>query len=123
MVSSREFPSSGPLCSIRWLAMNRSAMSVPQYDASWRNGSINHPRARAITEDFCLTGVGQNADLVLNLALSALSGDTPKRAQHAEELLRLVRHRPVALLLAADRIKDLVEARPPGIGFQSPLSS
>ena len=68
-----------------------------------------HPRARAVTEDFCLTGIGQDANLVLNLALSSLSGDTSTRVHYAEELLRLVRHRPVALLLAADRIKDLVE--------------
>ena len=65
--------------------------------------------ARAVTEDFCLTGIGQDADLVLNVALSTLSGDTPIRVHYAEKLLRLVRHRPVALLLAADRIKDLVE--------------
>jgi uncharacterized protein YjbI with pentapeptide repeats len=68
-----------------------------------------HPRARAVTEDFCLTGIGKNADLVLNLALPTVSGDIVKRMQHAQELLRLVRHRPVALLLTADRIKDLVE--------------
>jgi uncharacterized protein YjbI with pentapeptide repeats len=68
-----------------------------------------NPRARATTASFCLTGVGQNTDPVLNLALSALSGETPSRTQSAQGLLRLIRHRPVALLLAADRIKDLVE--------------
>jgi uncharacterized protein YjbI with pentapeptide repeats/energy-coupling factor transporter ATP-binding protein EcfA2 len=68
-----------------------------------------HHRARAITEDFCLSGIGQNSNLVLNLPLSALAGDMPKRLQSAEVLVRLIRHRPVALLLAADRINDLAE--------------
>jgi uncharacterized protein YjbI with pentapeptide repeats len=81
-----------------------------------------HPRARAITEDFCLAGVGENANLVLNLAVSTLSCDTPNRVQHAAELLRLVRHRPVALLLAADRIKDLVEQGHPAPIFSQRFS-
>ena len=68
-----------------------------------------HPRARVIAEDFCLTGVGQNANPVLNLPLSALSGDMRNLRNRRTELLRLVRHRPVALLLAADRIKDIAE--------------
>ena len=68
-----------------------------------------HGRARAITEDFCLAGISQNSNPVLNLPLSALSGDMPNRSQSAEVLVRLVRHRPVALLLAADRIKDFAE--------------
>jgi uncharacterized protein YjbI with pentapeptide repeats/energy-coupling factor transporter ATP-binding protein EcfA2 len=74
--------------------------------SEWFN---DHPRARAITEAFCLTSIGQNAGRVLNLSHSALLGNTPAGARRAEELLRLIRHRPVALLLAADRIKDLVE--------------
>jgi uncharacterized protein YjbI with pentapeptide repeats/energy-coupling factor transporter ATP-binding protein EcfA2 len=68
-----------------------------------------HPRPRAVTEGFCLVGIDENADLVSNLALSTLSGDAPKRVHYAEEMLHLVRHRPVALLLAADRIKGLIE--------------
>ena len=60
VVSSREFPSSGPSCSIGWHAMNRLPTSVPQYEASWQTWFDKHPRARAVAEDFCLTGVGQN---------------------------------------------------------------
>ena len=68
-----------------------------------------HRHVRAITEDFCLTGIGQNNNPVLNLPLSELSGDMPKRLQHVEAIVRLIRHRPVALVLAANRIKDIAE--------------
>jgi uncharacterized protein YjbI with pentapeptide repeats/energy-coupling factor transporter ATP-binding protein EcfA2 len=68
-----------------------------------------HSHARAITEDFCLAGIGQNSNSVLNLPQTALSGDMPKRSQSAEALVRLIRHRPVGLLLAAARIKDIAE--------------
>ena len=56
-------------------------------------------RTRVIVEDLCLARVGQNTNPVLNLPSN----------QRVENLLRLIRHRPVALLLAADRIKDLAE--------------
>ena len=75
--------------------------------AEWFN---EHHRARAITEDFCLADIGQSSDIVLHLALSSLSGDMPKRAEGAESLARLIRHRPVALLLAADRLKVFAES-------------
>ncbi len=76
-----------------------------------------HPGARSIIENFCLTGVGNNDNPVLNFPLSALSHAMPKPEQHASDLLRLVRHRPVGLLLAADRIKDIAERGAGGIGF------
>ena len=79
-----------------------------------------HPRAQVIAEDFCLTGVGQNDNPALNLPLSRAGWRScPERAT---ELLRLIRHRPVALLLAADRIKDIAERRPGGIGSQPTVS-
>ena len=68
-----------------------------------------HHRAYASVDEFCLAGIGQNSDLVLNLALSSLSGDIQKRSESAEVLARLIRHRPVALMLAADRLKVFAE--------------
>jgi uncharacterized protein YjbI with pentapeptide repeats/energy-coupling factor transporter ATP-binding protein EcfA2 len=65
-----------------------------------------NPRARVVVEDFCLTGVGQYDNLALNLPLTVLAGAMPEQAT---ELIRMVRHRPVALLLAAARIKDIAE--------------
>ena len=63
-----------------------------------------HVRARQLVQEFCLSALKQKANLVLDLPLSLLSGDPSRRAPQAMDLLRLVRHRPVALLLAADQI-------------------
>ena len=66
-----------------------------------------HRGARTITEDFCLASLVQDSSKpVSDLPLSSLSGDRPKRLAAAEAMARLIRHRPVALLLAADRIKN-----------------
>ncbi|MFI5454317.1 MAG: pentapeptide repeat-containing protein [Isosphaerales bacterium] len=60
-------------------------------------------------EDFCLTAIGQNSDVVLDLPLSKLPGGKSAGVPFAVDLLRLLRHRPVALLLAADRIAAIAE--------------
>ena len=62
------------------------------------------PALRDLVEEFCLIGIGENSNRVLDLPLSALRGQGSTRQTLAEDLLRLVRHRPVGLLLAADRI-------------------
>ncbi len=62
----------------------------------------HHPKLREIAEDFCLTAVGLTDDTNLSVPPAALREREP-------ELSRLIRHRPAALLLATDRIKDLAE--------------
>ena len=68
-----------------------------------------HPQARVVAEDLCLASLGQNSNVILNLSVSALFDSISKQAQLAEKMYRLIRHRPVSLLLAADRIKDIAE--------------
>jgi uncharacterized protein YjbI with pentapeptide repeats len=65
--------------------------------------------ARQLVEDFCLSALKRNGKLVLNLPLSLLSGDAASCAQQAASLARMVRHRPIALLLAADRIVTIAQ--------------
>jgi uncharacterized protein YjbI with pentapeptide repeats/energy-coupling factor transporter ATP-binding protein EcfA2 len=78
---------------------------------------IEHRHAREASDEFRLAGNGQHGNLVLNLALSALSGEMPNRSKSAEALIRLIRHRPAALVLAADRIKDFAERGQPESAF------
>ena len=70
-----------------------------------------HPDVQQIVEDFCLVSIAKNSNLVLNIPLSKLSGETSRREPLAVELLRLIRHRPVGLLLAARKIASVVEGR------------
>ena len=64
---------------------------------------FNHdPGVREVAEDFCLTAVGLTGDTDLSVPPAALREREPV-------LGRLIRHRPAALLLATDRVKDLAE--------------
>jgi len=65
---------------------------------------------RERVEDFCLTAIRPNSNLVLDLPLSNLPGGESAGVPFAVDLLRLIRHRPVAFLLAADRIATIVES-------------
>jgi uncharacterized protein YjbI with pentapeptide repeats len=65
----------------------------------------DHPALRKRVEDFCLEAIHRNSDLVLNLPVQELSGGEAAAAH----LARLVRHRPTALLVAADRLTALIE--------------
>ena len=96
--------------SIVWHVMNRFSTSGQPYDASLWNGSINVPMRKRSAETPSLAGVSENADFVLHLALSTLSGEMPTYATRRGRAACLIRHRPVALLLAADRIKNLASA-------------
>jgi uncharacterized protein YjbI with pentapeptide repeats len=69
----------------------------------------DHPHARLYVQDYCLSALKQNANLVLNLSHSLLSGNPSSHAQIATNLCRLVRHRPVALLLAASRVTSIAQ--------------
>jgi len=69
----------------------------------------DHPALRERIEDFCLTAIGENSNQVLDLPLSELPGEGSTAQALAVALLRLVRHRPVGLLLAADRITSILE--------------
>jgi len=64
---------------------------------------------RKRVEDFCLTAIGENSNPVPDLALWKMSGRGLTGVPRAEELLRLVRHRPIALVLAAARIATIAE--------------
>jgi uncharacterized protein YjbI with pentapeptide repeats len=77
------------------------------YELAARLG--NQARARRLAEDFCLSALKRNADLVLDVPHSLLSGDPSSRARQAVDIARLVRHRPVALLLAADRVVAMAQ--------------
>jgi uncharacterized protein YjbI with pentapeptide repeats/energy-coupling factor transporter ATP-binding protein EcfA2 len=68
-----------------------------------------HPDVRQFIEDFCILAIGKNFNLVLNIPHSKLTGETPQKERHVAELLRLIRHRPVGLLLAARQIASGVE--------------
>jgi uncharacterized protein YjbI with pentapeptide repeats len=74
--------------------------------AEWFN---QHPQARVAAEDSCLAGLGHSANLVLNLPFYAIFRNVSQQARLAERMCRLIRHRPVGLLLAADRIKEIAE--------------
>jgi uncharacterized protein YjbI with pentapeptide repeats len=80
-----------------------------------------HPDVRRITEDFCLIAIGRNSNLVLNIPLSKPSGETSQKGLRVAELLRLVRHRPVALLLAARKIASVVESGLPNMDLSHRL--
>jgi uncharacterized protein YjbI with pentapeptide repeats/energy-coupling factor transporter ATP-binding protein EcfA2 len=67
-----------------------------------------HPDVRQIIEEFCLLAIGKNSDLVLNIPLSNLGGETSQDERQFANLFRLVRHRPVGLLLAARKIASTV---------------
>ncbi len=69
-----------------------------------------HPRERAVAEDTCLTGFGRSSNQVVSLPFSALFRGISNEARLAEKMNRLIRHRPVGLLLAADRIKGIAES-------------
>jgi uncharacterized protein YjbI with pentapeptide repeats len=60
--------------------------------------------------DLYLTAIGQNSSLELNLPLSKLPGCECVGVPADRDLRRLLRHRPVALLLAADRIGAIVRS-------------
>jgi uncharacterized protein YjbI with pentapeptide repeats len=80
-----------------------------------------HPNVRQIVEDFCLVSIAKNSNLVLNIPLSKLSGETSRREPLAVELLRLIRHCPVGLLLAARKIASAVAGGHPNMDLSHPL--
>ncbi len=69
----------------------------------------DHPALREPIEDICLTAIGENTNRVPDLSLFELRGDGSTAEALAVALLRLIRHRPVGLLLAADRITSILE--------------
>jgi uncharacterized protein YjbI with pentapeptide repeats len=81
-----------------------------------------YPDLRRITEDFCLVAISKNSNLVLDITLSQLSSEMSQRARRVPELLRLTRHRPVGLLLAARKITSIVESGRPSteVSYQLP---
>jgi uncharacterized protein YjbI with pentapeptide repeats/energy-coupling factor transporter ATP-binding protein EcfA2 len=66
----------------------------------------DHPALRKRIEEFCLDGINRNTDPVLILPIVVLPGER----ETAVRLVRLVRHRPSALLLAADGIAAVIES-------------
>jgi len=69
----------------------------------------DHADLRKAIEEICLTAIGENTNRVPDLALFEVRGEESTAEAHAVALLRLVRHRPVGLLLAADRIAGILE--------------
>ena len=80
-----------------------------------------HPDLRPLVEDFCLIAIGQNSNCVLNIPLTKLTGEVPQKERQVAELLRLVRHRPVGLLLAARRIASIIKSGRPTKGLSHHL--
>jgi uncharacterized protein YjbI with pentapeptide repeats/energy-coupling factor transporter ATP-binding protein EcfA2 len=69
----------------------------------------DRPALRKPIEDICLTAIGENTNRVPDLSRFELRGDGSTAEALAAALLRLIRHRPVGLLLAADRIASMLE--------------
>jgi uncharacterized protein YjbI with pentapeptide repeats len=69
----------------------------------------DHPALRKPIEDICLTAIGENTNRVPDLSRFELLGDGSTAEALAAALLRLIRHRPMGLLLAADRIASTLE--------------
>ena len=83
--------------------MNRSATCAQRCGMSWPSGSETGLRCASRIEKFCLDTVGVN--LSSELPADVFPGD----AAAAEDLARLIRHRPTAFLLAADRLAAIIE--------------
>jgi uncharacterized protein YjbI with pentapeptide repeats/energy-coupling factor transporter ATP-binding protein EcfA2 len=66
------------------------------------------PDLRERIEDFCLEAIGRNSNSVLELPVSELPGAEADDGRLAIDLARLVRHRPMALLVAADRLAAFI---------------
>ena len=107
-VFSRAFPSSAPSFSTRWRATSRSATFARPCGALAERLD-DYPALLERIEDLCLTAIGENCNRVLDAPLSKLPGEEATAQALAVAVLRLVRHRPVRLLLAADRITSILE--------------
>ena len=82
---------------------------------------VEYPDLKQITEDFCLSVIGKNSNRTLNLPLSNIPGETLQREHRVAELLRLIRHRPVGLLLAARKVASVVVNSRPSRDLSHPL--
>jgi uncharacterized protein YjbI with pentapeptide repeats len=82
----------------------------------------DYPDLKRITEDFCLLAIAKNSNLTLNLPLSKIPGEMLQKEHRVAELLRLIRHRPVALLIAARKIASSIESGRPSaqLSYQLP---
>jgi uncharacterized protein YjbI with pentapeptide repeats len=69
----------------------------------------DHPALREPIGDICLTAIGENSNRVPDLRVSESPGEGSTAQALAVALLRLVRHGPMGLLLAADRIATILE--------------
>ena len=88
--------------------MSRSAKSARPCGTSWRNGSTVVPPCVTLIEDFCMDAILRDSKVVLDVPVSELPGGESASGRFAIELARLFRHRPTALLLAADQIADII---------------
>jgi uncharacterized protein YjbI with pentapeptide repeats len=68
-----------------------------------------HPMRKQV-EDLCLTVIQRTSNLQKVAPALEAPGDESALAAFAEELFRLIRHRPIQLLLAADRIAAIVQS-------------
>ncbi len=66
----------------------------------------DRPALRERIEEFCLDAIRRNANLSLDLPADELPGG----ASAVVDLARLIRHRPAALLLAADLLAAIIES-------------
>ncbi len=79
------------------------------------------PGARDVAENFCLTCLARRSSAILNLPFSALPGELSNQARWSEKANRLIRHRPVALSLAASRIAAIAERGSVDLKFTHPF--
>jgi uncharacterized protein YjbI with pentapeptide repeats len=82
----------------------------------------DYPALRRDLEDFCLTAIGENLERSLDFLLFGLLGAGAAGQAPGMVPPRMVRHGPVALMLAADRITSLLEDDPTCTFLARPLA-
>jgi uncharacterized protein YjbI with pentapeptide repeats len=98
-------------CVLDWMASDDSIgdlRTALRRELAARFG--DRPALRALVEDSCLTAMRRNCQPMPGLSPSELPGGKSAGGPLTTYLYRLVRHRPVALLLAADRVAEIVES-------------
>ena len=108
-VSSRASRSSAPSCSTGWRATSRSATFARPCGASWRSGSTDRSRLAGAHRGSLPGRDPPEIPTECRTCPLRSCAATGQRLGTRERLARLIRHRPAALLLAADRIASIIE--------------
>ncbi len=91
------------------MARNESIADVRSALRHVLEARLNDHRSREKAEELCLTAIQQISKAGQPIAMTGLSGDELAYEPFDIGLFRLIRHRPVMLLMAADRLAYLAE--------------